>query len=186
VSERDEKARRALALKAWNATGHTSDAEEVNAFLTRYGSAADIADQIARIEQLREFLTKHVGDRIAAAAGDGEALDALKVVETRLQELHDAAKKHQWLMDVLGWQFDGQTLKYAPPKKPGRKKALETMTMTALFKRMLATGWPASNSAEAREHIRREMLARGFDPAIATPAKIENAVNAVLNPTRHY
>jgi hypothetical protein len=186
MSERDEKARRALALNAHRGTQYSSDAEVVNAFLTRYGTAADIAVQVQHVEQLREFMTKHVGERIAAAAGDGEALAALAVVEARLRELLTAAEQYKWMMDLLGWTYVGATLKYAPPKNPGRKKTLETMTITALFNRMTAEGWPRSNNAEVHEHIRNEMLARGFHPETVTTAFIKTTVNVVLYPNRHY
>lgn len=189
MNTRDEKARVALALSAERGLRYTSDAGDINAFLTRYGTAAEIAEQIECIEGTREFLTKHVGERIARAAGDGEAIDALDVVAARLRELHDRAKQYQWVMDLIGWRFDGEdrTMKYAAPGRRGPKQNLIAMGAAALFQRMVANGLPESNTAEARAQIRQELIAQGFDPNLVTDAIIEGAVNNhVLNPVRHY
>jgi hypothetical protein len=179
-----------LALAAFRgSTRYSSNAEDVTAFLVRYGTAAEIGEQIESVERTREFLTKHVGESIADAAGDGEALDALTVVAARLRELYDRAEQYQWVMDLLGWQFDRQerTMKYSAPGRRGPKRNLTAMAAAALFERMIADGWPQSNTAEARTHIRQQLVARGFDPEILTEAVIEGAVNNhVLNRVRHY
>jgi hypothetical protein len=174
-----------LALAAARGAEYSSNAEDVTAFLVRYGTAAEIREQLNNVEQAREFFTKHVGERIAIVAGDGDTLDALNVVAARLQELYDRAEQYEWVMDLLGWRFDrqGQMMKYAEPGRRGPKTKLVSMSVEALFQRMVAEGWPESNTVEARAHIRQQLIDRGFAPDLLTDAIIENAIgNRVLNP----
>jgi hypothetical protein len=175
-----------LVVRAHTAETHSSDANDVAAFLTRYGSAADIRAELDRVEQLRGFFTKHIGEAYASKTTDHEALVALDVVADRLRGLHARAEQYHWLMDLLGWKYDGTTMKYAPPNHPGRKKTLEAMTIAALFARLTAGGMPRSNTKEMRDRIRAEMLRHGTHPDVVTDKKIENAINIVLNPARHY
>jgi hypothetical protein len=185
MSAHDDAFAKGLALAALRGTRHSSDAKDVTAFLVRYGTAAEIREQLDNVEQAREFFTKHVGERIAVAAGDGDTLDALDVVATHLRELYDRAEQYEWVMDLLGWRFDRQEqeMKYAEPGRPGPKTKLVSMSVEALFQRMVAEGWPESNTVEARAHIRQQLTDRGFAPDLLTDAIIENAIgNRVLNP----
>jgi hypothetical protein len=181
----DASFEKGLALAAARAVDYSSNAEDVRAFFVRYGLAAEIAERLEGVEKTREFFTKHVGDRVARVAGDGEVLDALAVVAARLRELYDRAEQYEWVMDLLGWRFDRQEqeMKYAEPGRPGPKTKLVSMSVEALFQRMVAEGWPESNTVEARAHIRQQLTDRGFAPDLLTDAIIENAIgNRVLNP----